>query len=75
MKDETDYSIENLEFIFMRHAEEAEQRNKEIIDNFKKDYPNEDIPDHMKSSFNLAKALSVMANEINKFRKNERKDR
>lgn len=72
---EEDYSIETLVFTFSQHAKLFEEQNEEIANDFKKNYPNEELPAHMLETFNIAKALFVICAEIEKLKTLNRKKR
>jgi len=65
---EYDYRIEALSATFCKHAEEADRIRKEHIRNFKDKFPGEKIPDYSLDNFNICRALSVMACEIEKLK-------
>lgn len=65
MKDH-DYLIENLSSVFSQHAEIYEKNQKQMIELYKQNNPDQELPDHFKDTFNLSKALSVMCDEIQK---------
>jgi hypothetical protein len=64
MEDKTDYRIESLAEIFLNHARECEIDIEKQIVCCQHYHPNDPLPEYMIDRFNLAKALSVMANEI-----------
>ena len=63
------YNLDELELLFLQHADEADKNNKECIARFKENYPNDPLPDHMDDPFNLPEALAVMCGEIRKLQK------
>ena len=64
-----EYRIEKLGEVFEKHADRAEAQFKEDVRKFKENYPDSELPDHFKKPhFNIAKALSVMAEEIAKLK-------
>ena len=64
----TDYSIESLCVLFVQHAQESENHLKELVDSFKKDNPDTEIPKHLICDFSLPRALTVIAEEIVKLK-------
>ena len=64
---EHDYRIEALASTFEKHAEEADIQHKHFIDMHKINYPDSPLPPHFEAEmFNISRALSVMAAEIEK---------
>lgn len=59
-----DYRIEALGSTFAKHAEITDKQCQQSIQNFKENNPDCPVPEPMKENFNLARALSVMASEI-----------
>lgn len=59
-----DYSIDKLPAIFATHARIANNIQQEQMKNFVENCPGQPIPDHMKDPFNIALALSIMAQAI-----------
>lgn len=66
--DSHEYRIESLGNIFAKHAEEADKNNEIHLEKYKENYPDSPIPEHMKNPFNVAKAFSVMACEIERLK-------
>jgi len=62
MKEE--YTLEKLLLKFMNHSDRWRKLNGDLVEEHKKNYPNEEIPDHLKCNFDLPLALSVICNEI-----------
>lgn len=63
-----DYSIEKLPGIFANHARIANNINQEQTQKFMEANPGAPLPDHLRYPFNIALALSIMAQEINDLR-------
>jgi hypothetical protein len=64
----SDYRIESLASIFGMHADEAEKNYKESVEHHLEAFPDSDLPEWMADDFNLARALSVMAAEIERLK-------
>jgi len=62
--DKNDYRIEKLSETFSKHADIAEADNQSSIKNYRESFPRSDIPEWMENPFNISRALSVMAAEI-----------
>ena len=58
------YEIESLIKTFSEHAVSAEEIRRKMLEEFKINYPDEPIPDHMKDGFSLPTALCRMCEEI-----------
>jgi hypothetical protein len=58
------YTIEELIKTFDKHAIQAEETNKQMLESFKENNPNEPIPKHFLVDFSLAKALAAICREI-----------
>jgi len=61
---EYDYRIEVLADTFAKHAEEAELSFLKNRKKYKEMFPDDLPPEHLEIPFNLSRALSVMAHEI-----------
>ena len=57
-------TIKSLLNTFSEHAIKAENNRLNRIEEFKENYPEDKIPDHMLETFNLPEALAVMCKEI-----------
>lgn len=68
MKDNNDYSIENLGAIFAKHADIADDEHEKMIKQYIQQYSDNPLPKHLKENFNIARALSVMASEIDRLK-------
>jgi hypothetical protein len=64
----TDYRIETLQSIFEEHSLLNEKNRKDSILRFKLNFPNDPLPVHYDDDFNISKAFSVMAKEINELK-------
>ena len=62
------YTVEALGYTFFKHAEQYDEALKEDIRKFKENFPDSELPEHMKTGFNVARALSTMACEIEKIK-------
>jgi len=62
--DDTRYTIESLINTFSQHSIKAEKDRKGWIMDFKKNYPDEPVPDHMLDDFCIAKALHHICKEV-----------
>lgn len=62
------YTLDELITVFSEHAPKAEKTHQELISAFKKNYPDEPLPDHFKDDFNLSRALLTFAIEINELK-------
>jgi hypothetical protein len=60
----TDYRIENLSSIFDSQADKSDDARHQILEKYKEKYPTERIPEYLTEDFILARALAVMAREI-----------
>lgn len=58
------YTLKFLVETFSRHAIEAEKGKKKFIKEFKENYPDEPLPEHVKDDFNLPEALACICMEI-----------
>lgn len=65
---EHDYRLETLASTFGTHADMADAHQEFINKSFAEQNPGQELPEHMKNPFNVAKALSVMAAEIEKLK-------
>ena len=63
-----DYRIESLGSTFARHADELDNQLKIDIEKYKENYPDSELPVHFQNPFSIARALSVMACEIEKLK-------
>lgn len=63
-----DYRLETLASTFSDHAEMIETHQEQINKMYTEQNPGQELPEHMKNPFNIAKALSVMAEELNKLK-------
>lgn len=68
MDKDNDYRIENLAFLFEKHAEQADFNHQQFIKKYREDFPDSELPEHLSNEFNIARALSVMAAEIEKLK-------
>jgi len=68
MKDKNSYLIEDLPGIFANQAEEAETNHERMVKEYEENFPESDPPEWLKSNFNIARALSVMAAEIDRLK-------
>ncbi len=60
------YTLENLIKTFAEHAKEADKQQKIFVKNFKENFPEAPLPDHLKEDFNIAQALVTITKEIKK---------
>lgn len=58
------YSIEDLEKLFLEHAEQSEKMRQDSIDSFKKNRPGDSLPDHMSDEFNFPRAMAAICSAI-----------
>jgi len=65
---EHNYNIEALASTFADHAGMSDAHQQQINAMFKESNPGQDLPEHMANPFNVARALSVMAAEIEKLK-------
>lgn len=63
-----DYRIEALGTTFSDHAEISDNHTKQMIEQFKTNFPEAEVPSHFNNQFNLCRALSVMACEIERLK-------
>lgn len=68
MQDTNDYRLESLSGTFLKHAEKGDENHRMQVENLKNNFPDQELPDHMKNPFNIARALSVMAAELEKLK-------
>lgn len=66
-----DYSIEQLENTFRKHAQKNIIQQQRDVENFKKDYPDSELPEHFLNDFDISEALHVICREINQLKKDE----
>jgi hypothetical protein len=66
---EYDYKIEGLSAIFAMDAEMNKAHLEQCKKIFKDQNPDQNLPEHMANPFNVATALSVMADEIVQLKK------
>lgn len=60
------YDLKTLSETFMTHHKKSIERNREILENYIKSYPGEEVPQHLREDFSLPKALSSICDEIRK---------
>ena len=66
------YSIDELIETFSKHADEAEKFRTNRIDEYKKNYPGESLPEFLlEKEFNLSSALYTICKEIQGLKKHE----
>ncbi len=65
---EKKYTIEELANIFANHAIEADKMRLIDAKKFQENYPDEELPEHFKNSFNVSHALAFMCSEIQKIK-------
>ncbi len=58
------YSIKELIEVFYDHAVRVEENRLQWIRDFKENNPNQPLPDEMKDTFSISKALASMCTEI-----------
>lgn len=58
------HNIEELENIFRKHHEKYMKEHLEDVDNFKRYFPEEPLPDDLKDDFSIALALGEMCAAI-----------
>ncbi len=63
------YSITYMIEAFKRHSEEGKASDKKRIEEFTKNYPGEELPEHFISDFSLCDALHSICVEIDKLKK------
>lgn len=61
-----EYSIQELENIFLQNHEKAIKYNSELLEKHKENYPTSEIPSHFLDDFSINKALYVICKEINR---------
>lgn len=66
--DKNDYRIETLSETFSKHAHQADVNHQESIKKYTESFPESDLPKWMDDPFNLSRALSVMAAEIDRLK-------
>jgi hypothetical protein len=64
------YQIEELMKTFSQHAKESEKMRLESIEKFKKEYPNDQLPDFLLNDFNICGALLTIVTEIHRLKNN-----
>lgn len=64
-----DYTTEKLEETFMKHHVDSSRIRNDLIEKYKKDYPNEPLPASFLDDFSISKALHVICREINQIKK------
>ena len=63
-----DYRIESLGGLFSEHADKSDKSREERLMLFQEENPTSELPEHYKNEFNLPRALSVMAYEIDRLK-------
>jgi len=63
-----DYTLSGLALTFGEHAKMSESHRNFAIEEFKKNFPDQEVPTSLTYDFNISKALSVMAAEIEKIK-------
>lgn len=58
------YDLQSLIDTFAKHSHEYENYQKNLLNKFTMDSPNEKMPDHMKDNFNISQAFYMMCLEI-----------
>ncbi len=65
MKEEPkDYSLDYLIETFREHTIKSEEDRKKSREQFIKDYPDDEVPEHFNEEFNIANALYCICTEI-----------
>lgn len=67
------YEIEHLIDLFAKHAKKAQKTQIELIKQFKENNPDEQLPKHFKSDFNLPLALMTICKEIQTLKEKDEK--
>ena len=62
------YTLDELIKIFYQNAEESRKHDERLLREFQKNYPDEPVPDHFRSSFNISEALATICEEILKLK-------
>ena len=65
------YSLEDLKSTFETHSIKYKQDNKKFLEKYRKDYPDEKVPDHLNNQFCISDALYSIVNEVIELKKNE----
>ena len=66
---QTIYNLEGLIKKFSEHAKFADDYRENQLNEYKKEFPEQDVPEHLLQDFNLARALSYLASEIDALKK------
>ena len=66
--DKNDYRIETLAKAFSDHADKCDKSHQRRIRDHCESFPNSEVPEWMKDHFNISRALSVMAAEIERLK-------
>ncbi len=61
---EDKYTLEWLSKNFSEHAKFFDEQCKKELEDYKKNYPDSELPEHLKEGFNLPRALAVICFEI-----------
>jgi hypothetical protein len=64
------YNLKELADTFAKHHEQWSEQQKVLIDQFKENNPGEELPEHFKDDFSLAKSLETICREIVSLKKN-----
>jgi len=67
--------MEKLRLTFLDHASESKKCKESDIINFKENYPDEPLPEHLINAFSLPTALAVMCAEIIRLRDHQHNER
>lgn len=67
---EYNYTIENLPNLFLEHAKMNDEHNKQILEHYKQNFPDSEVPSYISNPFNISQALHVMTAEILKMKYN-----
>jgi hypothetical protein len=62
------YAIENLIKTFADHGEKGEMSKSEMSDAYRKEYPDEELPEALLDPFNISFALHSMCMEIKRLK-------
>lgn len=66
------YDLDSLIKTFAKHGEQSEQDKARLLEEYKREFPGEEIPAHMLDPFNICFALHSMAMEIKKLKESVR---
>ncbi|CAB4132265.1 hypothetical protein UFOVP256_8 [uncultured Caudovirales phage] len=65
---EQDYTLAGLSATFSNHADMAEQHMKFAVEEYKKQFPDQEVPSGVSEQFNISRALCVICCELERLK-------